>query len=338
MSYQILKSFLVAFLFLLLSGCGGAPQPSGNNGTTSLNVNETINSTDTIAEPIYLNNCGSSANAEQVSEHSQTISIEGAAQIGVSVELAQASVAGKYVTSNSVRKSQTVIASPGTNMKFVLLWTEQVNEGAVTVDGYSGQATYRVSVPISVEQVSAENLGCSNNSTNQTNSGSATEAPSVYISPTSIPPSVPQDIPDTPPNTILEVGQKWRQGGLEIILKNVGFEVDLYSQPGFAKFELYMTNDKAQDITVKYDESNFMAVDNRGRSLPFGWIQFGQYYYKPCEQQSRLIKSGEIANLSCGEYILVIADIADTAMTEVIITVNGISSIQNARWRIPIYH
>ncbi len=336
MRNQTLKSVLVAFSFLLLSGCGSAPESSSNNGTVPLNVNETVASTGTVAEPIYLNNCGSSANAEQVSEHSQTISIEGAAQIGMSIELAQASVAGKYVTSNSVRKSQTVIASPGTNMKFVLLWTEQVNEGVVTVNGYSGQATYRVSVPISVEQVSAENLGCSENSTDQTNSGSATEAPTINNSPTSIPPDV--SVQDTPNGTILDPEMAWHTSGSELILKNTELDNFNYDWGNVIVFELIFINQKPNDISFKYMlGSNISAVDNYGNTLKLVYSAFGSYAVG-CDQEDRNVKAGDLTNLSCTDKFAVVVDTGNPNITEAIITVSNISSINKAQWRIPIYH
>lgn len=141
--------FLVTVILfgLLLNACG-SPQ-----------VNETAVSENTVAEEIYINNCGNPASAEQTSEHSQTVTIEGGAELGFE-KIAKGSVEAKYVSTSGIVKSQKVTAAPNTNMKFVLLWKEKVSEGTVTATGHSGQATYRVSVPISVEQASAEVLDC----------------------------------------------------------------------------------------------------------------------------------------------------------------------------------
>jgi hypothetical protein len=179
---RILSIILIGFL---LSGCGSAATvpPSNNGNSNQVEVSETSTSNNTVAEPIYLNNCGNSADTQQTSTHSQSVSIDAGGQIGVSAEVVQASVAAKYVTTSGVIKSQTVVASPGTNMKFVLLWTEQVNAGMVTVSNQSGQVTYHVTVPISVEQASAEDMGCQNGNTQ------ATSEPSTPIpapSPTTI--------------------------------------------------------------------------------------------------------------------------------------------------------
>ena len=159
-SLLLVRAMLVG---LLLVACNGGAGPSGTSplGEENLEVNELSVLEDTVAEPIFINNCGNPASAEQVSEHSQTITVEVGAGLEVGNGVVKGSVEGKYSSTKSVKKSQKVVAAPYTNMKFILLWTERVSEGTVTASGQSDQATYRVSVPIAVEQVSAENLGCS---------------------------------------------------------------------------------------------------------------------------------------------------------------------------------
>ena len=147
---------------LLLGACNGDATPSSipSLNEENLEVNELSVSDDTVAELIFINNCGNPANVEQVSEHSQMITVEVGAGLEIGTPAVKGSVEGKYSSTKSVKKSQKVVAAPYTNMKFTLLWTERIKEGTVTASGHSGQATYRVSVPISVEQESAENLGC----------------------------------------------------------------------------------------------------------------------------------------------------------------------------------
>lgn len=158
---QIFRIAFFSAMLIPLVACSEEKSPPPNDGhNETIVVNETLVSTDTIAEPIYLNNCGSTANAEQISERSQTITIEGQVEIGIGYQILEASVGAKYSVTKGVVKSHKVIAAPGTNMEFVLLWTEKLSEGIVTVSGKSGEASYRVSVPISVEQTSAKDLGC----------------------------------------------------------------------------------------------------------------------------------------------------------------------------------
>lgn len=154
-SYLFALSMLISLLF---NSCGTTANTT--NPASNLQVVETSTSTTTVAEPIHLNNCNNTASVEQESERSQSISIEGEATIGIGYLVVEASVSAKYVKTNSVSKTHRVTAAPGTNMEFVLLWTEQVREGTVTVEGKTGQATYRVNVPIAVEQASAKALGC----------------------------------------------------------------------------------------------------------------------------------------------------------------------------------
>jgi hypothetical protein len=207
----------VIFVSLFLSACNGGTTPPGNG--TELKVNETSVSEDTVAEPIFINNCGNPASAEQVSEHSQTITVEVGAGLDVGNTVVKGSVEGKYSSTKSVKKSQKVVAAPYTNMKFILLWTEKVREGTVTVSGHSGQATYRVSMPIAVEQVSAENLGCTTDTPNPPTAtyiaiptiAPRTETPTLINEPT--PAYTCATVNEQPPeNTKLKQGQKFKVG------------------------------------------------------------------------------------------------------------------------------
>ena len=74
----------VIIAVLLFAACNGGAATPGNEA--DLEVNETSVSENTVAEPIYLNNCGNPASVEQVSEHSQAITIEGGATLGFSAQ------------------------------------------------------------------------------------------------------------------------------------------------------------------------------------------------------------------------------------------------------------
>jgi len=328
MCYQTFKSVLIAFLFLWLNSCSGAPQPSGHNVTVPLNINETVTSTDTVAEPINLNNCGGSANVEQVSERSQTISVEGTAQLGVSIELAQASVAGKYVTSNTVRKSQTVIAPPGTNMKFVLLWTEQVNEGTVTANGYSGYATYHVSVPISVEQVSAEDLGCPNSSTDQPIAGNTLESPTQVVMPTATLLIIPTSTPSGP---TIAASDTWSQDGIDVFLDQLRVNTD-----GISGY-VVVSNQTGQSLMFDVDSRNFSLTDNLGN--------LGDLYLRNriFDIQQILIAGDGASKLEAGEKMSIDMtftglNFGNSSVTYAVLAIKELSRATNVRWQIVIPH
>jgi hypothetical protein len=322
------------FLLLLLSGCGGAQQPYSNNGSasgstiSSLQVNENGASTNTVAEPIYLNNCGNSSSVEQVSERSQTISIEGTAELGVSIDFIKASVAGKYTTSKSIRKSHTVTASPDTNMKFILLWTEQINQGTVTVEGYSKQATYRVNVPISVEQASAEKLSCPNSPASQTSSENATKVPTARVPPTSIPTQTP--VQDTPNGTILEPGMAWYKNGKSIRLNDYGLTQYAVANSEAVQIEWIVENISNHDISIKFTEDSFDAKNSVGERA-----SYKRFYQLPYGG------NGATITFTPGKKLIFSMDLwvpySNPSVNMVTISVS-LSDIQNARWNIPIYH
>lgn len=165
--------FIGLVTIILLSSCGGEIDPNPQ-------LAEVIATTNSVVEIINVNNCGNLASAEQISEHFQSIIIEGAAELGVDYKVLEASVSVKYARTSGISKSHKVIAAPETNMEFTLLWTEQVDRGMVTIESRSGRATYRVSTPIAVEQISATDLSCGASTTSPT----FTPSPTAVVSPT----------------------------------------------------------------------------------------------------------------------------------------------------------
>ena len=154
-----LMQMLMLVLVLLLT--------SYNSGGSDLQVNETDTETIITQETIHMNNCGGKADSEQVAQRSQTISVGGEIKVSGGYAVVEASVTAKYFNTKGVTKSQRLIAPPGTNMEFVLGWTEQSWIGVVTTQGKSGQATYRVNVPIAVELISSRDLGCNGATTTE---------------------------------------------------------------------------------------------------------------------------------------------------------------------------
>ena len=112
------------------------------------------------AEAIRMNNCGGKADASQTAERTKAINIGGELEIGANYQVVEGAVTAKYDQTNSSSKSLTLVAPPGTNMEFVLVWEQNVKTGLVTIDGKSGQAAYRISTPITVLLASSQDLGC----------------------------------------------------------------------------------------------------------------------------------------------------------------------------------
>jgi hypothetical protein len=136
---------------LLLSGCGGNPD---------VQVTELSNNPSSYDETVHINNCGGKADSEQTKSRSFSTNIEGGIDVGVQ-QVVVGIISAKYSQFRNVSVSQRLVAPAGTNMEFVLRWSEEVHAGNVTVDGSTG--TYTANIPIAVEQVSSQDLGCNGN-------------------------------------------------------------------------------------------------------------------------------------------------------------------------------
>jgi hypothetical protein len=160
-----------------------------------------------------------------------------------------------------------------------------------------------------------------------------TKTSTPTVTPTPEPPTLtPTPTPETtPPGTILGVRQTWKQGGVELTLKEVS------TFPDHLQVIFELTNQNAHEISVEYnDTDNFIASDNRNRQLQTCFPYFG------CEDSGGFVlQPGESAAItgsrtSYGLYILV--NTGDRGLSEVILKVVNISGISEAQWRIPINH
>jgi hypothetical protein len=157
------RIFLAVFI-LLLTGCGGSGKPD-------VQVNELSNNTTSYDETVHINNCGGKADSEQTKSHSFSTSIEGGIDVGIQ-QVVEGVISAKYSQFRNVSVSQRLVAPAGTNMEFVLRWSEEVRAGNVTVNGSTG--TYKANIPVAVEQVSSQDLGNCGTTQNQLPSNSPT--------------------------------------------------------------------------------------------------------------------------------------------------------------------
>jgi hypothetical protein len=177
----LIKAVTGMFSILALIGCSSG---SANNGR--LQVSETAAEPPyVINETIRMNNCGGKADSEQTAERSRTVTVEGGGEFEIGYEIIKGAVSAKYSELAGASKSQKLIAPPGTNMEFVLAWSEQSWIGIITSQGKPGQATYRVSVPVAVELISSRDLGCSSAAPAPTQKQSV-QSTSVVVQPTEI--------------------------------------------------------------------------------------------------------------------------------------------------------
>ncbi len=160
-NYQIVRQISL-IVFMLLSACGGGNSPD----VTLTELSTNVLSYDDI---IRINNCGGKADSEQNVSRSFATTFEGGAELSAGYQsIAEGSISAKYSQYRNTTKSQRLIAPPGTNMEFVIRWSEDVRAGNVQVNGSSG--SYEVRIPVSVEQMSSQDLGnCPQNSSQSSN-------------------------------------------------------------------------------------------------------------------------------------------------------------------------
>ncbi len=167
-----------------------------------------------------------------------------------------------------------------------------------------------------------------------------TSVPVPTATPTVTPVPSITPIPDTPPGTILEVGQAWRQGGLVLRLVNV----DIHSQS--LVLHLQLGNVGPEQRIVRYGQDNFSAADNRGRRLDTGGVD---WYYEPlvqhdCGEATAFLSPGGSVDVqipcAAGDWsgVVVGVDVGDPELSEVMFSCTNLSTITEARWRIPFYH
>lgn len=155
--------------------------------------------------------------------------------------------------------------------------------------------------------------------------------------------------PSTSPDTILEVGQAWQQGGLELVM-TISDWGGGWADEGGGVYTFILTNLEAYDKSFRLSSENFSAVDNFSQAVPVipkqnilinehcpsrtVQLPANQTIYLSYELECPAPDYGTLAQA----YALTPRiDAGDTSITEIIVSVS-VSSISNASWRIPIKH
>jgi len=233
-----------------------------NGGTIDLTVNETnAEVTEITDEIIHMNNCGGKAETEQIVEKSKSVHVEGGGNLGVNAAVVNGEVSAKYGQVAGMSKSIKMVAPSGTNMEFTIRWTEKTWIGFVTSQEQISQASYKVSVPISVELVSNQDLGCPQNTgikpvnTSTAIVNNTPTIPASQVLPTSIPEISIQ-------NNVLQNGD----------FENIGGD-------GLPTGWEYVQRHKAGLDTTSmagYAGKAFCSRQNLAESDSKGWVGFGQ--------------------------------------------------------------
>jgi len=163
-----------------------------------------------------------------------------------------------------------------------------------------------------------------------------TATPHDTPKPASPPPTLlptPTVSKDTPPESILAEGDSWRQNDVRLKLEETNFNTSKECM----SLEFDLINDTDHELIVIVTEESFSVEDNLGRRWRLAMLSGGSHYCREgwIDDLSDAVAVGD----HFGSWrVAFIGFVTDTSVDEVIVTVDGLSQISNARWRIPIYH
>ncbi len=161
----------------------------------------------------------------------------------------------------------------------------------------------------------------------------STPRPTATTAPTNTP------IPDTPPGTILNVGEEWRQNGVGLRLTEFNLNPgDSFYYGVNARF--LFRNYTDSDLILTYADRDFLASTGGGRSLTVRGFYNRSFW---CPETNVVVPANQSFDLdnSCdstvdGYRLNIEVDFSDQSVTEVIVHVTQFSRITEARWRIPL--
>jgi hypothetical protein len=146
---------------------------------------------------------------------------------------------------------------------------------------------------------------------------------------------------NTSTDSILDVGQSWRQDELLLTLNEVNYNPNFPESECDISFSFYIESIASSSvINVNVSQSQFQAVDNLNRSLQRAGLS--QSSVCPAahnvEPFSGIVEPGKRFPSWGYDYwrIGFTVNLTDTALDYIIVTVNGLYHFENAKWKIPI--
>jgi len=351
---------IVVILGLLLTACGPAvgDSPSNTEEIQVVSINEGAINTKEFTQTKVFDQCQSSSplragisfNEIIIKEAGEELIIGGS--LGGEVGFPQAA---KITLQGSIQKhyseksgqslghqeSIDIEVPANTKQQYNIIWVEYRQQGSVDYtengDNKSVEYSYRTGVELASSSVQA--LGC------PSTSEPLPEPSPTKSEPTPIPMSTPIPtrvvLQDTPAGTILDVGQTWRQSGVELTLLEIELHPTRDDYYGQVYTSWRFANNTPNEIILSYSYQNFSANDNLGNRLKILGFYNESFW---CDDYSLVMKSGDIFDFSkmcpvVGGYQLpVVVNLSNKQISEIIVTATGISSISDAKWRIPIFH
>jgi DNA-binding CsgD family transcriptional regulator len=148
--------------------------------------------------------------------------------------------------------------------------------------------------------------------------------------PTPVPSLIPTEPVNTPPDTILEVGEWWKHEGVWMKVSEVEFGTSSY-----VEIRIEFWNKTGNDLIFEWSPTgNFSMIDNTDHRYSYEW-------YSQSGVNSELIPTGELVQLHhthYGEPAVTFDDshYFDANVTDLYFTVEDISRLPFAKWHISV--
>ena len=341
--------------FVWVAGCGPSAPTAVPSGVSVTNITEENTTNREITQQKTFDQCdsGSSFKAEvsfsdssnQQASKELILGVKAGGGAGVS-KIAQITLEGQIEqhfasSSQSGQGHQETVSidiPARTKQEYKIVWREIRREGSIEYveNGVTKSVDYSYRTGLELDSAKGTELQCPGG------------APGPAPSPTSAPPVIPDtpissppQVLDTAPGSVLQVGESWKQNGLVLTLAAVKFNPQPDWGTCYISLSFHLENFSPDPRIITVRHSLFEITDNFGRTD----IQHGiSSYTYPCpstsEQDdfSQEVGVGERFPKEGNWYVGVGDDITNPALEYVSITVNGLSEINGASWKIEIKH
>jgi hypothetical protein len=135
---------------------------------------------------------------------------------------------------------------------------------------------------------------------------------------------------DTPTDSVLAVGETWRQDGLELTLDDVSFERDSYRNEQWVTPHFVLYNATDQKLQFEFNPRNLAIADNTEKQYERerGGDDVLRFSLDPGEAEDTLF----------GSYTEYHGNYYDANVQYLLVTVKDCGRINEAQWRVEITH
>lgn len=168
-----------------------------------------------------------------------------------------------------------------------------------------------------------------------TTSTQAIQTPVASI-PTPISPPQPNNL-DKPAGTVLQPGQSWSQGGMELTLNKPSFTPDC--REAFLEFDMNLVNNSGTDLVTNINGSDIALQMNGETASKYRWDTNNQRLNRCRNYTAQQPNKLEIRSLKTGENVklnFMFLGRVDPEAQKVVVEVKKAGRIQNAKWEIPV--